>query len=201
MGLLRAERAMTALEILLRIAIPAMWAGWIAYWLIAARDVKRSRWQESSWASARHDVPLLLCILLLVGGRWLPAILTLRLYPPGPTLPLVGAALVAAGLAFAIWARVHLGRNWSSKVVVKEDHSLVRDGPYRWVRHPIYTGMLLALLGTALAIGEWRGFLALACALIGVLFRVHAEEARMGETFSEYAQYRRQTSALIPGIY
>ncbi|MGH7094060.1 MAG: methyltransferase family protein, partial [Stellaceae bacterium] len=98
-------------------------------------------------------------------------------------------------------ARVYLGRNWSGKVVVKEDHSLVRDGPYRWVRHPIYTGMLLALLGTALAIGEWRGFLALACALVGVLFRVHAEEARMAETFSEYAQYRLRTSALVPGIY
>ncbi|HVC51632.1 MAG TPA: isoprenylcysteine carboxylmethyltransferase family protein [Stellaceae bacterium] len=192
---------MTALEISLQIAIPAMWAVWIAYWVIAARNVKRSRWRESAWASARHDVPLLLCILLLVGGRWLPAILTRHLYPPGPTLPLAGAALVAAGLAFAIWARVHLGRNWSSKVVVKEDHSLVRDGPYRWVRHPIYTGMLLALFGTALAIGEWRGFLALACAAIGVLFRVCAEEARMGETFPQYAQYRRRTSALIPGIY
>lgn len=189
------------METLLRIAIPAMWIVWIGYWLIAARNVKRTRWRESPAADAVHGVPLFLCMVLLLAPRWLPAVLTARLYPPGPALPTAGTALVAAGLALAIWARVHLGRNWSGKVVVKEDHTLVCDGPYRRVRHPIYTGMLLALLGTALAIGEWRGFLALACAAIGVLFRVHAEEARMGETFPEYAQYRKQTDALIPLLF
>jgi protein-S-isoprenylcysteine O-methyltransferase Ste14 len=192
---------MTATELSIRIAIPAMWVGWIIYWLAAARDVKPTRWRESSAANARHGVPFLLCLLLLASPRWLPAALTARLYPPGPALPIAGTALVAAGLALAVWARAHLGRNWSSKVVVKIDHSLVCDGPYRRVRHPIYSGMLLALFGTALAIGEWRGFLALAFAAAGVLFRVHAEEARMSETFAEYAQYRRRTAALIPGIY
>ena len=77
--------------------------------------------------------------------------------PPGPVLPLIGAAIVAAGIGYASWARVHLGRNWSSKVVVKEDHALIRTGPYRLVRHPIYTGMLLALLGSAMVAENYVG--------------------------------------------
>jgi protein-S-isoprenylcysteine O-methyltransferase Ste14 len=184
-----------------RAAILAMWLGWIAYWLVAARDVKRNRWQESPAARALHSVPLLLSTVLLAAPHWLPRALTARLAPPGPALPLAGAVLVAFGLGVSVWARVHLGRNWSSQVVVKQDHALVRGGPYRAVRHPIYSGLLLAILGTAAAIGEWRGLAALACALAGILVRVRAEEAQMRRIFPEYAGYVRQSWALIPGIY
>lgn len=85
--------------------------------------------------------------------------------------------------------------------MVKEDHALVQSGPYRRVRHPIYTGMLLAFLGTAVAVGEWRGLVGLVLALVSFLLKSRLEEARMGETFPEYAEYRRHTAALIPGIY
>ena len=74
----------------------------------------------------------------------------------------LGLIMVAAGIAFAVWARHYLGRNWSGTVTVKQDHELIRSGPYRLVRHPIYTGLLLAILGTAVAFGEWRGLLAFA---------------------------------------
>ena len=184
-----------------RIAIPAMWIAWVVYWLVAARNVKRTRWRQAPGSESLHGIPLLICTVLWLAPRWLPVVLTAPLWPPGPVLPLIGTAIVAAGIGYASWARVHLGRNWSSKVVVKEDHALIRTGPYRLVRHPIYAGMLLALLGSALAVGEWRGFLALAFALIGVLFRVHAEETRMTETFPEYADYKRQSSALVPGMF
>jgi len=183
-----------------RVAIPVMWIAWIVYWLVAARDTKRTRWRQPLGPEALHGIPLLLCTALLVSPRW-PVALTAHILPVGIALPLFGTALVAAGLALAVWARLHLGRNWSSKVVVKEDHALIRTGPYRTIRHPIYTGLLLALLRTALALGEWRGFLALICALIGILFRVRAEEARMGETFPEYADYKQKSSALVPGLY
>src|SRR5665213_1845607 len=163
-----------------------MWVGWVVCWLVAARDTKRTRWRQPIGEDALHGVPLLLCTLLWLSPRWQPAALTVPLWPREPALMLAATAVVATGLGYAVWARVHLGRNWSSKVVVKEDHALVRTGPYRRVRHPIYTGMLLALLGSALAVAEWRGFLALACALVGVLVRVRAEESRMGETFPEY---------------
>ncbi len=109
--------------------------------------------------------------------------------------------MVAAGLGLAVWARAHLGRNWSGIVTVKKDHALIRTGPYRIVRHPIYTGLLLALIGTAAAIGEWRGVVAVICALIGFLRKIQVEEKRMRENFPEYSRYRQQTAALIPLLY
>jgi protein-S-isoprenylcysteine O-methyltransferase Ste14 len=183
-----------------RVAIPALWIAWVAYWLVAAVNVKRTRWRQPLGSESLHGIPLLLCTILLVSPRW-PAALTAHVLPIGAALPLIGTALVAAGLALSVWARIHLGRNWSGKVAVKEDHALVRTGPYRKIRHPIYTGLLVALLGTALAMGEWRGFLALALGLVGILFRVHAEETRMSETFPEYADYKRESSALVPGVF
>lgn len=114
---------------------------------------------------------------------------------------MLGVVLLAAGLGFSVWARRHLGRNWSAQVVVKEGHSLVRTGPYRYVRHPIYTGILLAFLGTVVTIGEWRGVLALLCALVSFAVKSRLEEARMRETFPEYREYERETAALVPGVY
>lgn len=184
-----------------RVAIPAMWVVWVAYWLVAARDTKRTRWRQTPGSESLHSVPFLLCTVLWLAPRWQPAALTARLWAPSPVLALTGTAIVAAGIGYACWARIHLGRNWSSKVVVKEDHALIRTGPYRLVRHPIYAGMLLALFGSALAVGEWRGFLAFVFALIGVLFRVHAEETRMTQTFPEYTDYKRHSSALVPKLF
>jgi protein-S-isoprenylcysteine O-methyltransferase Ste14 len=184
-----------------RAAIPAMWVGWVAYWLIAARDTKRTRWRQSPGSESLHGIPLLICTLLWLAPRWQPAALTAPLWPRCPVLALVGTGLVAAGIGYACWARVHLGRNWSSKVVVKEDHALIRTGPYRLIRHPIYAGMLLALSGSAIAVAELRGFLALLFAFIGVLFRVRAEETRMTQTFPEYTDYKRHSSALLPGVF
>jgi protein-S-isoprenylcysteine O-methyltransferase Ste14 len=143
----------------------------------------------------------MLVALLMAAPAWLPPPLTRRFLPAGPALPMFGAVLVAAGLGFSVWARRHLGRNWSSSVVVKEDHALIRSGPYAHVRHPIYTGLLLALLGTVLAIGEWRGLAALALALLAFAWKSRAEEGRMRETFPEYEQYRRETASLIPFVY
>jgi len=86
-------------------------------------------------------------------------------------------------------------------VTVKEGHALIRSGPYQAIRHPIYSGLLLAVIGTAAAIGEWRGILAVICVLIGLLRKIQIEEKRMSENFAEYAQYRQQTAALIPLLY
>jgi len=181
--------------------IPAMWLAWRIYWLAAARDVKPAHWGESTASRALHTVPLLLCTVLLVGGHWLPPILTARLAAPGRLLPLLGALAVAIGLAFAVWARRHLGRNWSGIVTVKEGHVLIRSGPYRILRHPIYSGLLLALIGTAAAIDEIRGGLAVVCAVVGFVRKIRVEEQQMLETFVEYDAYRRETAALIPFLY
>jgi protein-S-isoprenylcysteine O-methyltransferase Ste14 len=178
-----------------------MWLAWAAFWTVAARRTKPARWRESVGSRVLHVVPLLACAVLLVAPHWLPPILSARVVSAGRPIPLFGAVMVAVGLWFAAWARAHLGRNWSGIVTVKEDHALVRTGPYRAVRHPIYTGLLLALTGTAMAIGEWRGVLAVICALIGFLRKIQVEEKRMSENFPEYSRYRQQTAALIPLLY
>jgi protein-S-isoprenylcysteine O-methyltransferase Ste14 len=185
----------------LRFLIPAMWCVWAAFWIAASFGTKPTRWRESIGSRASHTILLLAAIVLLTKPRWLPQMLSARFAPAGNLLPVLGAFVVATGLGFAIWARAHLGRNWSGIITVKEGHALVRTGPYRIVRHPIYSGLLLALIGTAAAIGEWRGILAVTCALIGFLRKIQIEERRMGENFSEYAQYRQQTAALIPLLY
>lgn len=192
---------MSTNEALLRGAIPALWIVWVLYWIVAARNVKRTQWREPVTRNLWHGIPLALCFVLLAFPRRLPRLLIERLVPPGPVLAIVGTVLVAAGLGFAVWARLYLGRNWSGRVEVKIDHALVRTGPYRFVRHPIYSGMLLALVGTAVAIAEWRGVLAFVLALIGVLFRVRAEETQMRRLFPEYAQYQRDTGALVPIVF
>ena len=109
--------------------------------------------------------------------------------------------VVLLGLLFAGWARIHLGGNWSGTVTVKENHTLVTGGPYHFVRHPIYTGLLLALIGTALAIGAAYGFIATGLILIGFVIKLEVEEARMRDTFPEYADYSRHTARLIPKVF
>src|SRR5205814_7527021 len=102
-------------------------------------------------------------------------------------------------LAFSVWARVYLGGNWSAAVAVKADHELIRTGPYRYARHPIYTGILVALAGTALARGEWRGLVALAFAFLGLWRKLSLEEALLTEVFgAQYADYQANVPALIP---
>jgi protein-S-isoprenylcysteine O-methyltransferase Ste14 len=185
----------------LRVLIPGMWCVWAAFWIVASVGTKPTRWRESISSRASHVILLLAAAVLLTKPRWLPPMLSARFAPAGNLLPVLGAIMVAAGLGFALWARAHLGRNWSGIITVKEGHTLVRTGPYGIVRHPIYTGLLLALLGTAVAIGEWRGVFAVFCALIGFLRKIKVEEMRMSENFPEYAQYRQQTAALIPLLY
>jgi protein-S-isoprenylcysteine O-methyltransferase Ste14 len=178
-----------------------MWLAWGVFWVVAAFRTKPTLWRESFGSRASHVILLLAAAVLLTKPQWLPPVLSERVVPSDIVLPAVGAAIVAAGLGFAVWARVHLGRNWSGIVTVKEGHALIRSGPYQAIRHPIYSGLLLAVIGTAAAIGEWRGILAVICVLIGFLRKIQIEEKRMSENFAEYAQYRQQTAALIPLLY
>jgi protein-S-isoprenylcysteine O-methyltransferase Ste14 len=184
-------------------AVPlvALWLAWFAYWMVAARNVKATRRRESIATFLLNRVFVIIGALLLILPhpplRWLGE----RFIAPGLVGYGLGLAVIAAGLGFAVWARVYLGRNWSGTVTIKQDHELVRNGPYAIVRHPIYSGILLALLGTAIAVGEWRGLLAFAAIAAGFLIKMRAEERFMSEVFGEqYARYRREVPALIPFV-
>src|SRR5262249_31101443 len=148
-----------------------------------------------------HGVPLTAAAVLMASRRlpidWLYA----RVLPASTAVAVSGIAMTAVGLAFSVWARLHLGGNWSGTITLKHDHTLVRTGPYRLVRHPIYSGLLLALLGSAIAIGEWRGLLAVALAWLALLRKASIEERLMRENFgADYERYAREVPALIPSI-
>jgi protein-S-isoprenylcysteine O-methyltransferase Ste14 len=114
----------------------------------------------------------------------------------------VGLTMTLAGLAFTLWARFVLGRNWSGTVTVKENHELVRSGPYRLVRHPIYTGFLFALLGTAIVRGDLSAFLGFALATLTLKLKSLTEESFMTDQFGEqYATYKQGVKALIPYVW
>jgi protein-S-isoprenylcysteine O-methyltransferase Ste14 len=182
--------------------IPAIWAAWLLYWFIAALAAKPVRRRESVASRLAHTAPLLLAVALLVSPRFAGTILGAHFLPISALLFWLGAAVTLAGLMFAIVARNYLGGNWSSTVTLKQDHTLIRNGPYRFVRHPIYTGILLAVFGSGvIALGEWRGLLALALMTAAFLRKISIEEQYMQEQFGDaYRRYRQEVAALIPGV-
>lgn len=124
-----------------------------------------------------------------------------RFLPESAIAGYTGLALTICGAALAVWARIFLGRNWSATVTIKQGHEIIRQGPYALVRHPIYSGFLLAVLGTAIAIGELRGLLALGLVFLGFWMKLQTEEAFLEQEFGEqYLQYRQETKALIPFV-
>lgn len=178
-----------------------MWLAWAAYWWIASRDVKTIARRESLRSRLLHLAIVSAAFVLL----WLPdfpvPVLGERFLPVAVWPSWVGLLLTFAGLLFAAWARIQLGRNWSATVTVKENHDLVTSGPYRFVRHPIYTGLLLGLAGLAVARAEWRGVLAVALAFGAFWRKLRIEERWMREQFGAvYEDYARRVSALIPTL-
>ncbi len=176
-----------------------MWLAWAAYWWIAAAGTKQTERREPWRSRLLHILPLMGAGWLLWADRVPGAFLNKQIFPWTPWAFGAGALLTAAGLIFAVWARVHLGRNWSGTVTIKQDHELIDSGPYGSVRHPIYTGLLVALMGSALARGEWRGLLAVLMAWGALWQKLQVEERWMAERFSpQYECYSRRVPALVP---
>ncbi len=186
---------------LYRYLFPAMWLSWAAYWWISSRNVKRTTRHESFASRLSHIGPLLLgAVLLSVPNVPIP-FLGERILPAAGWQFAVAATLTAAGLLISVWARRYLGTNWSATVTIKEDHELIASGPYALVRHPIYTGLLLAFVGSAMAIGEWRGVLAVALASLALWRKLRLEERWMRQQFGDaYQAYCRRVAALIPFV-
>jgi protein-S-isoprenylcysteine O-methyltransferase Ste14 len=176
----------------------ALWLILVAYWICGYFGNKRSVYV---WKPSLRMFGAAVFIALAFATNETPA-MHLRIYSPTPAIAWAGIAVCAAGLAFAIWARRTLGRNWSGAVTIKEDHELITRGPYRIVRHPIYTGILVGVLGTFIGTGRVREAVLLLLAGLAVFMKISVEERLMLRQFPEaYPEYRRRTRAIIPFLF
>lgn len=177
----------------------ASWLLFALYWLVAAFGVKRS-------AKRQAPAERLLYVIFMAAGffllyqenpNWGP--LNRRFLPDKLWSDWLGSALCAAGVLFAIWARRTIGKDWSAEVQIKEGHKLIRSGPYAHIRHPIYTGLLLATLGTAILVGEYRALLGVAMFLVGFIRKARKEESFLAAEFGPaFEEHRRQTGFFLP---
>ena len=177
----------------------AFWCLFSIYWSIAAKDSAPTKSSESLWSRQWHLIVVNAALLLLV----LPVPgLTQRFLPENQSIVVAGLVIQAAFTLFAVWARRHLGSNWSGEVRIAAGHQLVRSGPYRFVRHPIYTAVLGMYCGTALVSGEIHAPLALVIVTLAYWRKIRLEEQALEKTFgADFDNYRRDTWALVPPLY
>jgi protein-S-isoprenylcysteine O-methyltransferase Ste14 len=194
--------------IAVRFLIIACWVIFGLYWVISARSVKSTQetkgWLAGNWHS----------IWLLIGGLFLSSppflakfgvpisLLTILLLPRSIVVYVVIIVLTVIGLIVAIVARRTLAGNWSRAVAFKEDHELITAGLYHYIRHPIYTGILLMILGTALFVGTLSAGIGFLIIALAIWFKLRAEEELLSKHFPrEYPAYKNRTKALIPYIF
>ena len=177
---------------------------WIAfgiYWLVAARGLKAAQTRESLLYRVFRLLLLIITFALLFANWAAVGFLEQRFLPEALSIAYIGFALALAGMAIAIWARIHLGQYWSDKVVLKVDHQLICSGPYARMRHPIYSGVLLGVAGTALVVGEWRGVLAFLLLLTNYSVKAKREEKILAGAFPEgFTEHKRRAGFLLPRL-
>ncbi len=180
------------------VVVYACWAVFVVTWAIAALFVKRTVERRRGW----WRLPMIAMGALIYGAARSPLLLgTRRLWTPTLPREWLAAAVVLLGLWVTLWARLALGRNWSGSVTFKQDHELIERGPYRYVRHPIYTGILSMALGTAMLNARASAFVMCAILLVGLWLKLRAEEQLLTSHFPDaYPQYRQRVRALIPFV-
>jgi protein-S-isoprenylcysteine O-methyltransferase Ste14 len=182
---------MRALELVFAVGWGAFWL----YWLVAAFSMKRGRVPWSRELRIRAVIVVIVIVLVRFGvfrGHGLNT---------DPSRAGLGLVLFAFGLGFAIWARVYIGRNWGTPMTQKDEPELVTSGPYHLVRHPIYSGILVAGVGTAVAL-SWPWLIAVGLAGIYFLYSATVEERYLTEQFQDaYPVYKRSTKMLLPFIF
>jgi protein-S-isoprenylcysteine O-methyltransferase Ste14 len=177
------------------------WYVFGAYWAVSWLRVKRTKATEKSLDRFLTVAMLVVAFSLLFENWTRIGPLRLRFIPEQPWIAWIGIALTWVGVAIAVWARYCIGAYWSARVTLKEGHQLIRTGPYAFVRHPIYTGMLLGVIGATLIAGEWRGIVAVILLLVAHSLKALREEALLTKEFGdEYISYRKQTGFLFPRL-
>ena len=189
------------MDLFFRIAFGCAWGALVLVWAVGWRIAKPTSHTAEGPGRLTPYLPVLIGLALLelhvVPASWIRD----PLWPHSVAMDAAGLSITVVGAAFAIWARLTLGRNWSSLPQVKEQHELVVEGPYRIVRHPIYTGLILAVAGSGLAQGKGIWLFMVVLIFASYWLKIRVEEHLMMETFpQEYPAYRRRVKALIPGI-
>jgi protein-S-isoprenylcysteine O-methyltransferase Ste14 len=188
----------------LRDFVIVCWLGFMAYWAVSAATAKRTV-RDGLWSRTmlvRIAVAMLIVIGARSGGlhRLGLGLAPITASPVWHAAGALGAVLCVAGLAFAVWARRHLGRNWGMPMSVKENPELVSSGPYALVRHPIYGGVIVAMVGSALVVPLIFGVPAL-LAIVYFVFSARTEERNLARLFPDaYPAYRQRTKMLIPYV-
>ncbi len=185
------------------IALYSLWGAFFAYWFFSSLVNKSASERKEPLASRLLYLALLgLGIALIAFDPLFLGPLLWRFYPASLIAEIIGLLITFAGLVFAVWARIHLGRYWSARITLSADHQLIQTGPYRMVRNPIYSGGLLAVIGTAIVVGQVRALIALLLILIAFLRKIWLEEKWLLERFGQqYVEYQKRVKALIPFIY
>jgi protein-S-isoprenylcysteine O-methyltransferase Ste14 len=183
-------------------AIEYCWGVFGFVWLVGLAFNKRTVRAETDFQRLAQFTVIALGYVL-IGSPWLEfGWLGLRLLPAGQSLEVAGFVLTALGCLFAIWARLTIGSNWSGRATVKENHELITRGPYSLARHPIYTGLILATLGTALESGKVRATVGFGLVAASIAIKIGREEKLMHETFPEaYPSYRARVKTILPWIF
>ena len=190
-GVMTADRALQVATILWNVLMLV----WLAMWF----GMKRAKKLETPWERVQHIVPVVLAFWLLFEGRWLA--FDMQLFAESPGVLWAGVLVTALGVGIGVWARLSLGTNWSGMVTLKKGHELIRSGLYRWIRHPIYTGILLAFLGTELIQGHVRGLLGFVILWLSFYFKARREENFLRQEFGEgFEEHARHTGMFLPKL-
>lgn len=183
---------------MLSAVIVILWLSLIFYWIVSARGNKKTKYKKTAVSGWNFRGILIIIFILL----WNIPYFSFKFFYPNTAVKIIGVLFCALGIAFAIWARHTLGKNWSSNLEIKEGHELIISGPYKLVRHPIYTGVIFALLGTFIEEASLRILILLVLIALGMYMRSKIEEGLMLKQFpEEYSGYKNKTKALIPWIF
>jgi protein-S-isoprenylcysteine O-methyltransferase Ste14 len=179
-----------------------LWLVWLAGWWLGAIKTARTVRRQSPGSQLSYSIFVWIGAALLFFNAVRGGIFSAALYRPTGIVAWTGVVLVAVGLSYAVWARLHLGRMWSAVITLKEEHQIIKTGPYTITRHPIYTGMLLALVGTVLVRDTVGGLTGCALIATGFVLKLRQEERMLIEHFGDnYRVYRQEVPALIPHLW
>src|SRR3954467_10635092 len=177
----------------------ALWLVWLAGWWLGAVKSARTVARASPGSQLTYSIFTWIGAALLFFNAVRGGIFSAPLYPSLPSVAWTGVALVVIGLSYAVWARLHLGKMWSARVTLKTEHRIIKTGPYTITRHPIYTGMLLALVGTVLVRDTVAGLIGFVLIATGFVLKLRHEERMLTDHFGDdYRTYRQEVPALIP---